>query len=94
MVVTVSIARLALHFIDVLAGCAGFSFPTLDLSLSFCFFIYIYKLFISFHLTLTALTHQLGFVSHVLRPRCQHVDVGVAGLFEFVHGEGWVRWSG
>ena len=87
MVVTASIARLALHFIDVLAGCAGFSFPTLDF---FCLFL----LFISFHLTLTALTHQLGFVSRVLRPRCQHVDVGVAGLVEFVHGEGWVRWSG
>ena len=39
MVVTASIARLALHFIDVLAGCAGFSFPTLDFFVFLCFFI-------------------------------------------------------
>ena len=66
---------LALHFIDVLAGFAGFNFPTPDLS-SFCVFC------MSFPVTSTALTHQLDSVSRAL-PRRQHVDVGLAGLVEF-----------
>ena len=47
MVVTASIARLALHFIDVLAGCAGFSFPTLDF---FCPFVFFFVYFFPSHI--------------------------------------------